>query len=431
LVTSSIILIESVLVYNVTSTVVSQSLLFVLIAALSLLTIRHPSDNWIALSSFWQCCRPAMQATGEQQDDIRFQRRGTPAVAAAAAAAAGGESMSRNGSSSTNGGIIGPGSKSASPASQPGDAGNATAAAGPRLKIRLGGGSGSSSAAGSRNSPATPHTPVGTPRAAAAQGINGSSFITGAINHDSSGDLQKHSHGAAAVTASSQNGTAQTDESKSNGMDVDLPRSLKIKLVQQHTQDRASLEPPSKQKEQELQHVEEVVEDEQTRKRREEQLVQDLAELPNVAHQSLVPLYELVRRLVAHSYTELQSIVEVYVHAVLSLPWLYIADRAKADNTFVSTCHSLPSQSDFDRKRTIIEYVITTRRQIVKLLVLLRWAKENTQDTERSMNLIAFLQRQNFQLERAVQALKGVEGLLAGARCVLTAFNPLGIIRNW
>jgi hypothetical protein len=256
-----------------------------------------------------------MQATGEQQDDIRFQRRGTPAVAAAAAAAAGGESMSRNGSSSTNGGIIGPGSKSASPASQPGDAGNATAAAGPRLKIRLGGGSGSSSAAGSRNSPATPHT-------AAAQGINGSSFITGAINHDSSGDLQKHSHGAAAVTASSQNGTAQTDESKSNGMDVDLPRSLKIKLVQQNAQDRASLEPTSKQKEEELQHVEEVVEDEQTRQRREEQLPHDLAELPNVAHQSLVPLYELVRRLVAHSYTELQFIVEVYVDAVSSLPCL-------------------------------------------------------------------------------------------------------------
>jgi hypothetical protein len=96
----------------------------------------------------------------------------------------------------------------------------------------------------------------------------------------------------------------------------------------------------------------------------------------------------------------------------------------------VSAWHSLPSQSDFDRKRTIIEYVITTRRQIVKLLVLLRWAKENTQDTERSMNLIAFLQRQNFQLERAVQALKGVEGLLAGARYVFTAINSLGNIRK-
>lgn len=87
-----------------------------------------------------------------------------------------------------------------------------------------------------------------------------------------------------------------------------------------------------------------------------------------------------------------------------------------ADSLCVSV--RLPSQSDFDRKRTIIEYVITTRRQIVKLLVLLRWAKENTHDTERSINLIAFLQRQNYQLERAVQALQGVEGLLSGARSV-------------
>jgi hypothetical protein len=37
------------------------------------------------------------------------------------------------------------------------------------------------------------------------------------------------------------------------------------------------------------------------------------------------------------------------------------------------------------------------------------------------MNLIAFLQRQNYQLERAVQALRGVEGLLAGARWVYMA----------
>lgn len=62
--------------------------------------------------------------------------------------------------------------------------------------------------------------------------------------------------------------------------------------------------------------------------------------------------------------------------------------------------------------------MISTRRQIIKLLVLLRWAKDNNQDTEKAINLIAFLQRQNYQLERAVDALKGVETLLAGARCL-------------
>ena len=78
--------------------------------------------------------------------------------------------------------------------------------------------------------------------------------------------------------------------------------------------------------------------------------------------------------------------------------------------------NSLPSQADAERKRSIIEYVISTRRQIVKLLVLLRWSKDNAKETERCINLIAFLQRQNYQLERAVNDLKGVREVLNGAR---------------
>lgn len=78
--------------------------------------------------------------------------------------------------------------------------------------------------------------------------------------------------------------------------------------------------------------------------------------------------------------------------------------------------YSLPSKSDLQRKRSIIEYVVSTRRQTVKLLVLLRWAKENTQETEQAINIIAFLQRQNYQLERTVETLKGVKDLLTGAR---------------
>lgn len=52
-------------------------------------------------------------------------------------------------------------------------------------------------------------------------------------------------------------------------------------------------------------------EDEATRLLREAQLATDLQELPNVARQSLVPLYEVVRRAIAKSYTDLQSVVEV------------------------------------------------------------------------------------------------------------------------
>lgn len=77
----------------------------------------------------------------------------------------------------------------------------------------------------------------------------------------------------------------------------------------------------------------------------------------------------------------------------------------------------------------IIEYVVATRRQVIKLLVLLRWSRDNTKDVERSMNLISFLQRQNFQLERAVDGLKAVRDLLLNARVrnydILTAVDVL------
>ena len=44
---------------------------------------------------------------------------------------------------------------------------------------------------------------------------------------------------------------------------------------------------------------------------RAEQLQRDLLELPPIARQHLVPLYEIVRRVVARAYSELQSLVEV------------------------------------------------------------------------------------------------------------------------
>ena len=77
----------------------------------------------------------------------------------------------------------------------------------------------------------------------------------------------------------------------------------------------------------------------------------------------------------------------------------------------------------------IIDFVLATRRQVVKLLVLLRWSRDNTRVVQRCMNLIAFLQRQNFQLERAVDSLKSVQDALLSARIrnydLLTAVDVL------
>ena len=54
----------------------------------------------------------------------------------------------------------------------------------------------------------------------------------------------------------------------------------------------------------------EANEQEQERKRAE-QLQRALLELPPIARQHLVPLYEIVRRVIARAYSELQSLVEV------------------------------------------------------------------------------------------------------------------------
>lgn len=78
--------------------------------------------------------------------------------------------------------------------------------------------------------------------------------------------------------------------------------------------------------------------------------------------------------------------------------------------------YSLPAKNDDNRKRAIIAYVVSNRRQIIKLLVLLRWSRDSTQEVERCMNLVAFLQRQNFQLERAVESLKATRESLLTAR---------------
>lgn len=47
------------------------------------------------------------------------------------------------------------------------------------------------------------------------------------------------------------------------------------------------------------------------RERLRKQLEIDLQELPDVARQHLVPLYEIIRRVVARSFTDLQSLAEM------------------------------------------------------------------------------------------------------------------------
>ncbi|BGP00150.1 Mediator of RNA polymerase II transcription subunit 14 [Rhodotorula toruloides ATCC 204091] len=108
-------------------------------------------------------------------------------------------------------------------------------------------------------------------------------------------------------------------------------------------------------------------------------------ELP-VILQDLVPLSYIIDRVVAQAYSDLANLVE-----------------------------TLPSQNDQARKRAIVDYVLQTRRQVVKLLVLARWSTE-AERIQRAMNIVGFLSMQNHTLESTITSLTETRTMLSGAR---------------
>ncbi|GEM07850.1 mediator of RNA polymerase II transcription subunit 14 [Rhodotorula toruloides] len=108
-------------------------------------------------------------------------------------------------------------------------------------------------------------------------------------------------------------------------------------------------------------------------------------ELP-VILQDLVPLSYIIDRVVAQAYSDLANLVE-----------------------------TLPSQNDQARKRAIVDYVLPTRRQVVKLLVLARWSTE-AERIQRAMNIVGFLSMQNHTLESTITSLTETRTMLSGAR---------------
>ncbi|KZO90741.1 MED14-domain-containing protein [Calocera viscosa TUFC12733] len=100
----------------------------------------------------------------------------------------------------------------------------------------------------------------------------------------------------------------------------------------------------------------------------------------------MVPLREVVGRLVQKAYEDLQNLVEV-----------------------------LPSKTDTERKHLIREYGALTRKQTVKSLVLARWARD-APIVQRCQDVRFFLQLQNGQFRETAQRLEGVRRALGGAR---------------
>ncbi|BGP32759.1 mediator complex subunit [Rhodotorula toruloides] len=99
------------------------------------------------------------------------------------------------------------------------------------------------------------------------------------------------------------------------------------------------------------------------------------------------------------------------------VPLSYIIDRvvAQACSDLANLVETLPSQNDQARKRAIVDYVLQTRRQVVKLLVLARWSTE-AERIQRAMNIVGFLSMQNHTLESTITSLTETRTMLSGAR---------------
>ncbi|KAL7409275.1 mediator complex subunit MED14-domain-containing protein [Mrakia frigida] len=122
-------------------------------------------------------------------------------------------------------------------------------------------------------------------------------------------------------------------------------------------------------------------------------------ELPDVASPDLVPLNLVVDAVIQDVYQRLVELGEV-----------------------------LPSLHESARAAQIFQFSLYSRRQVVKLLALVRWSKES-EVVAKCMNINAFLTRQNKQFDEAIEQLTVLRTGLDGTRLrnpdLLTALDVL------
>ncbi|THV06734.1 MED14-domain-containing protein [Dendrothele bispora CBS 962.96] len=109
------------------------------------------------------------------------------------------------------------------------------------------------------------------------------------------------------------------------------------------------------------------------------------AELP-VVMDGQIPLGEVLSRVMQAIYTELQEMGE-----------------------------TLPNQTDTARKRTLADWVVKTKKQVVKLYAVAKWARD-ADTVQKCMNITAFLMDQNHQFESAIHGLTWARQSLDPAR---------------
>ncbi|KAJ8518069.1 hypothetical protein ONZ45_g4838 [Pleurotus djamor] len=108
-------------------------------------------------------------------------------------------------------------------------------------------------------------------------------------------------------------------------------------------------------------------------------------ELPKV-YDEMVPLGELMSRVVQSIYAELTEMAE-----------------------------TLPNMSDAARKRSLADWVVRTKKQVVKLYATAKWTRDSDV-VQKCMNITAFVLNQQRQFEEAISYLDGRNKSLDAAR---------------
>ncbi|GJE97389.1 Med14 domain-containing protein [Phanerochaete sordida] len=108
-------------------------------------------------------------------------------------------------------------------------------------------------------------------------------------------------------------------------------------------------------------------------------------ELPDVEDDQ-VPLSDLVSRVAQAVYAELTELAE-----------------------------TMPHMSDIQRKRTLAEWVVKTKKQVVKLYAVVKWSRD-AGVVQKAMNITGFLMNQNRQFEDVINSLRLSKESLDSAR---------------
>ncbi|ODQ65180.1 MED14-domain-containing protein [Nadsonia fulvescens var. elongata DSM 6958] len=125
---------------------------------------------------------------------------------------------------------------------------------------------------------------------------------------------------------------------------------------------------------------------------------------PPIPHitQNYIPLSHVINNFVQYTYSELQHILE-----------------------------TLPSNgSDDNKKMKLLEFIINSRKEFVKIYVLTKWAKV-TKDISKCIDIVAWLNGQRNCFDNVINALYGIERTLGGAKLrnpdISTALDVLSL----